>query len=326
MGDAIRLRLQLLSFTVVVLGGVVKAEAAEVITRQQNSRAISNRAVVNKAADGLAATIVTDGALVFSAPNVDASILAQLPEGRKVRVSKSVVPGGDESFRRIRVGNKIGYITIYDVNIEADEPVQDEPNPRKQQGRKNPRAAKEKAAKDRKKRLNAMKPRRKELMYLTKFVGLLFGSSEFKEGINGVDSSTTFEIYGMKLTGPGVLIDGPVIDFNLILHYGAPSYYNSLAAAKPTGFVLFTDALAILPFTQKTDSMIYGGIGPLLVYSQFNVLNAGRNQDLSQLNLGASFMLGGGLRFDKVATKLEAKYFIEKQSYKQILGSVQMEF
>ena len=180
---------------------------------------------------------------------------------------------------------------------------------------------------DRKKERSDRKKKRKQVpLYFTRSVGASLGYTLFREGINGVDAKEGLLTYGLKVTGPDVFFDGPVMDINIVLHYGAPGYYGQFSSTKPSGFVLWSDALLLIPFSQKQNSMIYLGAGPLLVLSNFKVTNSNRPMDLTALNLGLSFSLGGGVRFGNVTVRLEGKYFLEKKSYQGILTSLQTEF
>lgn len=297
---------------------------------QNNSRVVprapASAVVKAKTQDGVAANVTTDGALVLDRPDTDASPISQLKENAKVRVSKRSIDGPDGSkFRRIKVGNRIGYIAEIDLQIGesgAGKSVGVGEGEREGRGKKKlaSKEAKRKTAAKRRMSTN------RESMMFSRFVGFLIGSSEYKEGIDGVNSSTNLVVYGMKITGPDVIISGPVIDFNLALHYGAPSYYEALSQTKPTGFLLLTDMLFLAPFAHGQDSMLYFGAGPMIAFSKYAVVNSGRAMDLTQINLGLSLELAGAVRFDKVALRLEAKYFIEKQSYKAIQASVQTGF
>jgi len=279
----------------------------------------SNRPVQEqKAQDGVAAVIATDGALVFVKPDSTSSVMAQLSQGQKVRVSKGQVRGVDGIFRRIRVGNKIGYILNEDVVLQtAASPV-----PPKGKTAKADSSAKRTRGKEREKK----KESRRDPIYFTRYIGLLVGETEYKEDIANVDASARLMIYGFKLTGPDVLISGPVIDFNFALHYGVPPYYDRLSDTKPTGFVIFTDALLPIPVMQGIDSMLYLGVGPALVYSQFDVVQGVRRMDLKNVNLGLSTSLGAAYRIEKIALRLEAKYFVEKTSYRAVQAVLQTEF
>ena len=289
---------------------------SETMTRAKGSGAKS--AAKGARGDGVAAVVATDGALVFASPDASSAIIAQLPEGQKVRVSKGVVKGPEEQFRRIRVGPKIGYIITTDVALEGATAAAPAKAPRF--------GSKKRKNADQKKRERDLMPKKKKPMYFTRYIGLLYGDSEYKEGISGINASTSFPTYGFKITGPDVLISGPVIDFNFALHYGAPSYYDKYASARPTGFVIFTDALALVPFFERMNSLLYVAGGPALVYSQFNMIHSGKTVNLSTLNLGLSFALGGAYRIDRVALRLEGKYMVEKQSYRAIQAAVQIEF
>lgn len=178
---------------------------------------------------------------------------------------------------------------------------------------------------DKKKKKRKQSPKQSPL-YFTRSVGASVGYTFFRENINGIDAKEGLLTYGLKITGPDVFFDGPVMDINIVLHYGAPSYYGQFSSTKPSGFVLWSDALLLIPFSQKRNSMIHFGVGPLLVLSNFKVTNSDRPMDLTALNLGLSFSLGGGVRIDKVIVRLEGKYFLEKKSYQGILTSLQTEF
>ena len=64
----------------------------------------------------------------------------------------------------------------------------------------------------------------------------------------------------------------------------------------------------------------------MLAYSNFQVVNGGRAQSLSSLNLGLSSMLGGVVRVAGVGLRLEGKYIYEKQSYIVYQASIQSEW
>lgn len=308
MVDAVRKLSALLPLALCILIVGSRAEAQSPLAPPTSAK---------KARDGVGASIVTDGALVFSKPDTTASVLTQLPAGRRARVSTKATRGVDGIFRRIQVGNRVGYILADDVAVGEAAAATAVPAPDKKPQKKE---------KPKKKANKANEDKKREPMYFTRFIGLLFGQSDFKEDMVGVDTKTAFPIYGLKITGPDILISGPIIDFNFALHLGAPSYYDTYSETRPTGFIVFTDALLVIPVTQAMDSMIYFELGPALVYSQFGVVNSGRLMDLKNLNLGLSMAFGGAYRIEKVALRLEGKYLIEKHSYKSFLASIQYEF
>lgn len=280
---------------------------------------------------GVAAIVVTDGALVLEKPDQDSNPISQLAENTKIRVSSRPVDGVDGSkYRKMIVGKRFGYIAEIDIRT-SDIPTSgtNSTSESTEEGVEKARGGKKNRSKKEAARRAAAKKRmseKRETMFFSRFVGLLIGSGEYKEGIDGVDASTNMLFYGLKITGPDVIISGPVVDFNLALHYGAPTYYEALSQTKPTGFVLLTDLLFLAPFAHGQDSMLYFGAGPMLAFSKYAVVNSGRAMDLTQINLGLSLEIAGAVRLDKVALRLEAKYFIEKQSYKSIQAAIQAGF
>jgi hypothetical protein len=296
-----------------ISNGVLLAARKEGVKSQLKSQTSQSKA----AAAYVTMVVATDGAIVFDRPNQDANVMTQLPYGKKVRVSRGSTRGGEDRFRRIRVGSKSGYILEIDVAPENSISEADINTGKKQ------------VAKNAKKKRDSQRERKrpKEPFYFTRYVGLTGGFADFKESINGVDAvNNNLLIYGLKITGPEVLFSGPTVDLNILLHYGAPEYYEKLSKIKPTGFILFTDALFVLPVLNRENGMIYVEAGPLLVYSSFKVLNGTRVMDLTSVNLGASFAAGAGFRVEKVAVRLEGKYLVEKQSYKAVQLSLQTEF
>ena len=275
-------------------------------------------------------TVTTDGAMVYAQPDFDASVIGQLKRGNRVRMSKGTAGGAMGKFHKVRIGNKTGYVADIDIRAEgAPDPVraaEAAAKAREQKEAIDQARGKKAKNRDKDKAKDKDKPRPHMPMFFSRFVGLLYGVTEFKEDIANVDASTSLPMYGLKVTGPDVLIEGPIIDFNLALHYGAPSYYDALSLGKPSGFVLLTDALMLLPFMERENLMIFAGLGPMVFASRFNVINNNRAQTLTTVNLGLSSALGVGFRFGKVAIRLEGKYFIEKKSYKAAQLGLQTEF
>lgn len=268
-----------------------------------------------KAVSGVAATVRTDGAMVYKQPDFDAEVLGTLRAGQRVLVSRGVT-GQYAKFHKVKVGKTIGYIADIDVAVVGGGLSSGAKKTAKNEG---------KTAKDESKESDK-EPRDRMPIYFTRYVGLLLGQTSFKEDISGVDANESLLTYGVKVTGPDVLIEGPILDFNVLLHYGAPEYYSKLSATKPSGFILWSDLLLLIPFVQHDNWMVTAAAGPLLVLSNFKVTNNDRPMDLTALNVGVSFSLGAAVRFERMAVRLESKYQIEKKSYTSLLASVQSEF
>lgn len=255
-----------------------------------------------RAETGVAAVIRNEKAQIYEKPDFDAKVIGSLKGGSRIRVSRGST-GQYYKFHKVRVGKRYGYISDVDLKLSAGN------------GPRFPANAK-----------SGRRPKKTKPVYFSRFVGLLVGQVGYKEDIAGVNANENLLIYGLKITGPDVIVSGPSIDFNLALHYGAPTYYEKLSAVRPAGFVLLTDALALLPVIQRQNAALLFGIGPMLAYSNFQVVNGGRAQSLSSLNLGLSSMLGGVVRVAGVGLRLEGKYIYEKQSYIVYQASIQSEW
>jgi hypothetical protein len=286
--------------------------------------------------NGVGASVLTDGAMVYTKPDFDADVLTKLKKGQRVRVSRGV-RGEYAKFHKVRAGSVLGWIAEIDVKVDgaprrAEAARERQANEPRERTSKRAQAEAEAKAKAKDKR-EAESPREKKPfmdeslpIFFTKYVGVLAGASEFVESVSGVDSHETLLVYGLKVTGPDVLLTGPVMDFNIALHYGAPSYYDSLSSTKPGGFVLMSDALLLYPFFNRDKAMITFGLGPLLKFSNFSVTSGGDAKSLTELDAGVSLALGGAVKFGKIAVRLEGKYMLEKHQEKLFQLAVQQQF
>jgi hypothetical protein len=335
MGNAVRLMrisrhalsisVFILSFATLGLGVAVDALGAGQEVSQDS------QALKSQSGSGVAAAVTTDGALIYVAPDEESSVIGQLALGQAIKVSRGTT-GGAQRFHKIRFGNKIGYIDDIDITIGGKT----KPAPAKRVSTDDAQAPTTPAQEPKNESDKTKKPKKKpakkasnkppDPIYFTRFLGFEAGAQDYLEGIVGVPASTTMAVYGLKFTGPDILFKGPIMDINILIHYGAPSYYNALSAIQPNGFILFTDAMLVMPLIQRQNAMIYISGGPLLVYSKIGVVNSNRLMDLESLNLGIDGAAGIGVRTGKIAFKFEAKYYIEKQSYKAFLAAIQTSY
>jgi hypothetical protein len=296
------------------------ALAAEIGTRSAPAApaAAAGTVVATKAKNnGVAATIRTDGAMVYSKPDFDADVLTQMKQGDHVRVSSGTI-GDFAKFHKVRVGSVLGWVAEIDVQVDGAPKKRDHKRGAGKNGKKPTKAG---GKKEKKPFTDTSQP-----LFFTKYVGAIVGLSDFVESISGVDSQESLLVYGIKITGPDILINGPIMDFNVLLHYGAPAYYNALSSTKPSGFVIMSDALFLYPLLNKDKAIVTFGLGPLAKYSSFNVTSGGDIRILAEFDVGVSLALAGAIKFDKIAVRLEAKYMIEKHTEKLFQLAVQQQF
>jgi hypothetical protein len=297
---------------------------------------------------GVWGVVKTDGAMVYRSPDFDADVLGNLHQGQSVVISRTTF-GEFAKFYKIKFKQNmhsiIGYVADIDVKPSTAPGATGSAGtgavskvPSGGAAGATPAASadaqaaaklvadkKKKAKKaEREKRIKAKQD--STPMYFSRFVGLVGGQTSYKESFGGVSAQQALTVYGLKITGPDVLIKGPIVDLSFLLHYGAPDYYKAYSKTKPTGFILWSDALLLLPFFQQQNAVGYFGIGPALILSDFKLINSGVAKDLFALNLGASLEMGAAVRIARAALRLEAKYTWEKQRYMTYLGAVQMPF
>ncbi len=302
-----------LSIALTSHAGETGRQGSRTMPANSNSAAPAAKAKAN----GVGAKVRTDGAMVYAKPDFDSDVLTTLKEGDKVRVSSGTI-GEKANFHKVRAGTILGWIAEIDVQID------DAPKKREQRrgaGKRDGKKAKTAEKKPKKPFLDDSVP-----MFFQKYVGPVVGVSDFNESISGVDAHESLLFYGLKITGPDILFNGPVLDVNVLLHYGVPSYYNSLSTTKPSGFIFTTDVLLLYPFFNRDKSIVALGLGPLLKFTSFNVTSGGDLKSLTEFDAGVSLALSGAMKFNKIAVRLEAKYMLEKQSEKLVQLAIQQQF
>ncbi len=264
-----------------------------------------------KPAVGQIAVVIAEVTQIYEKPDLDAKVIATAKRGTRLSISKGT-RGEFAKFHRTRVDGKIGWVLILDIRSEAaakkvfTKAIAEAYKP-------GPFA--EDAESDSDSKLTAGKDENEPFVF-TKSVSFVLGQTNYKESIGGVDYSAELLTYGIKVTGPDVFIDGPLMDVNLLFHYGAPTYYRGLSSTNPTGFLVFADANLLLPIFIRQNTLIGLGAGPLLVASSLQAALGAQNYSMLQFNFGATVELTGGFRFGDVSVRLDAKYMFEKKTYR----------
>lgn len=297
------------------VGDLLMAQASSAESGSQSGRRIpAQRAVV-----------AVDGATVYQAPSFDAPVVDYLPRGQGVIASRETVEGagGLGLFYRVRLPDRrVGFIADVDLVPEFQEGAQS--------GRTAGRPGRERTNPDfREAKAEAKNPDRQPY-YFTRYLGALVGQMNYSEKIADRKLSDTVTLLGFKMTGPGVLFDGPPLDLNVKFHWAAPKYYEKFSGAPATGFFLYGDGLLLFPFLDLRSSLIYYGLGPMWTYSRFRVrVREGafeRYIDSEEFRIGLTGLAAYGLRFDKYTVRAELKYHFEKTQYFSYGLAVQMEY
>ncbi|MDX9730863.1 MAG: SH3 domain-containing protein [Bdellovibrionales bacterium] len=250
------------------------------------------------------AVVIAPETQIYARPDLDAPVIAVVRQGTKLPVSRGV-RGEFAKFHRTRVQGKIGWVVTIDVRSEK-EAEKLFAQAKEQELGKGPFAEDSQTPKER---------RAAEPMVFSRSLGFTLGMLRYREELGGKTQSADLLTYGLKMTGPDVLFTGPLLDFNIAFHYGAPKYYEGLSATKPSGFFMWTDLHLFFPVRMREDSLIAIGAGPVFVIS--NVQTTGAGREGWRLNVGGAVELSGGLRFGEFIVRAEGKYIFENKSYPQ---------
>ena len=268
------------------------------------------------AVQGQAAVVKVQEANIYTNASFDSPVMRSLPGGTKVRISKKIF-GDYFLFYKVKLGeNQYGYISDTDVEAVSDRRDMEE------KAKKRKTARKTEAQKREEKEEEDGRP-----LLFRRYIGGSLARINFREeGIRGIDAKEDLWFYGVRVTGPDILWQGPVTDINVHFHYGAPTYYDKLSSSSPSGYIFLTDYLLVFPFMQAPKWIAYMEAGPLLTYSSFKVTQLGYTLNLTELNLGASFVAGAAYRWSKWVGRFEYKYMMEKSTHRGFSFSVQHQF
>lgn len=247
----------------------------------------------------LKATIKVEQAYIFTKPDFDAEVLTVLGPGPQ---AFSVSRGKTGPFHKIRLTTgQIGYVLDSDIQFL---------NPPKRK----------KTNSEAKKKSEVRDPRKKSFMG-TRFLGPAVQLVNYTESTMGKDRSQSLPFYGVRWSGLGTFFmdRSTYTDANLLIRWGAPSYYEDATTNSAAGWILLTDMLLEFTQMQTRSVMSYFGIGPMFRYSHINSsLNVGSTKteySLDDMVLGAAFNLGMAFELGKYAVRLDGKYYWEKSKY-----------
>ncbi len=257
--------------------------------------------------------VVTDASQIYEKPDLDAKVVTVAKRGLVLPISKGT-RGEFAKFYRTRVGGKFGWILTSDVRGQK-EAKKLFTQAKAAQYKRGPFAPEKEDGPNRGKR-------EKEMFMFTKSVSFSIGMTAYKQSINGVDYGANLLTYGFKLTGPDIFLTGPLMDVNVLLHYGAPDYYSALSTTKPSGFIMWADANLLLPLMLRQDTLIGIGAGPVFVISNIQASQGTQDYSMWQFNVGADAELTAGIRFDEFCVRIDGKYIFEKKSYSQVQLSI----
>lgn len=264
--------------------------------------------------------IVTDGAAIYEKPDFDSKVLDFVPFETKVVISRKAYAGkeGLGLFHKVKARGKIGYIPDTDVRV-SDKAASTTPEPPKV------KVAGEQKSKsmawDKEEEGGGRAP-----VYLTRYLGGAISRVKFTETFEGRRLSDQVLMYGLRMTGPGTLFDGPPLDMNLWFSLDKPGYYNNFSSGI-NGFMMFGDIMAMMPLVNLDNWVVSYGLGVMWSFTRYRVVIRGENADTSDLRLGVDAGIGVGARIAKYnLLRFDAKYYYERNQYVGYVMSFQTEY
>lgn len=279
-------------------------------------------------AGAIAASVVSDGAAVYEKPDFDSKVIDFLNYGSKVNVSKKAFSGvgGMGLFHKVRVkSGKIGFIPDTDIRVsnQVRERVRESAPPKA-----DPSMPKSKAFADDEEEA----PSGRAPIYLTRYLGGAVAMVDFTEKFSGRKLKDQMLMYGLRMMGPGVLFDGPPLDFNLWFSLDKPSYYDRFSTGA-NGFLLFGDVMAMMPLVNLDDWAVSYGLGLMWTFTKYRVqvtragTNVPENTDSLEFRMGLDVGLGVSRRIaKKYMIRADAKYYYEKTQYLGYMLSFHSEY
>jgi hypothetical protein len=271
-----------------------------------------------KKAGWVKATVITDGAAVYQTPNFDSAVQEYLSYQTQVLVSKNayVGVGGLGLFHKVQAKGRSGFVADTDIRVTK---VARERNEEETSAKANKSSSKA-WEKEEEEALG------KAPLYFTRYLGAALAMVNFTEKFSGQKLSDDMLMYGLRMSGPGTLFDGPPLDVNVWFSMQKPGYYSRFSNGSPTGFMMFGDVMIQLPFIDAKRTLVTYGLGAMWTYTRYSVPVKNVTFDSQEFRMGAVAGVGLGQKFGKFMLRGDVKYYYEKAQYFGYLGSFQMEY
>jgi hypothetical protein len=262
------------------------------------------------------ASVVTDGAAVYKAPDFDSAVQEYLRYQTPVMASKKayVGVGGLGLFHKVQFKGGSGFVADTDIRVtkKADKEEAETTSPQK--------SASKAWEKEEEENLG------KAPLYFTRYLGMAVSGIKFTEKFSGQKLSDNMLMYGLRMSGPGTLFDGPPLDFNFLFSLQKPGYYKKFASGDPNGFMLFGDVMVQLPMYDRGNSLVTYGLGVMWTFTKYTIPVRGVPFDSQELRVGFDAGFGYGYRIGKRMIRADAKYYHEKTQYFGATVSFQTEY
>lgn len=278
--------------------------------------------------------MVSDGAAVYDKPDFDSKVIDFVPYDTKVVISRKAYAGmeGLGLFHKVRVRGKIGYIPDTDIRVSGKDKETEKEKEKDKEKVIDPGKVKVAPSEGKTKSMAFEKDKDEEEapgrapIYLTRYLGAAASRVHYTEKFSGHKLSDQVMMYGLRMTGPGTLFDGPPLDVNLWFSLDKPGYYD-VFSSNLHGFLLFGDVMAMLPLINLDNWVVSYGLGVMWTFTRYRVQIRGENTDSTDFRVGLDGGIGLGWRVTKrFVVRADAKYYYEKNAYAGYTLSLQREY
>lgn len=257
---------------------------------------------------------------VYKKPSFDSRVLIVLGKGKKLYGTRKTRAGIDGLglFHKVRLKKGVyGYILDTDIKGFVSKKSLLSDKGRVSKGRKN-RRRRSRVARGGK---ASSKWKGLPLPYYKAFGGSL-GFAGYTVEFSGSEESSQEYLVGLKLSGPGWISKALPLDFTFLGHFGGPALFENVTE-DASGYFAMADLSFPFQIRKGQNWSLYGGVGLLLVYSDFDLTVAGEAQSSSSLNLGGVGTLGFAYLAGDWVFKFEPKLYFEKTQYFGGIFSIQ---
>ena len=254
--------------------------------------------------------VAVEGVIVYKKADFDATIVDYLTKGKKYRISRRTYEGagGLGVFYKVRVRKKVfGYIADNEI-IPKNKAGAVGAAPKSDKSAPNP-------VFDQVIDINeGVEP-----MYYRKYWGINVNYTAITEKFEGKTLNSFEPQLGFKMTGPGVLFDGPPVDLEINIGFQPPSYYLDKFASEASGYYSIGSLMLVNPLSDSKLGMMYYGFGLHYNFTAFKIKlkndSAETLYDSQKLTAGVVFSLGYAFNLGNHALRLETKYHYDDQQY-----------
>ncbi len=257
-------------------------------------------------------TIVNNQAIVYDSANFDARQIRYLESGKRYRVSQKVYG----PFYKIQIARgKYGYIADSDVMVK-NKATRGSSN----KTEKTVQALEPFGESKKKKKPKSKVDRRPFIIRTHQGFGLNY--VQYKEDTLGDVQKADMLWLSYQISGPQGLMEMADADGGLTLGFSAPDYYKNITENPARGFIFMFHLVPQFTYAQSRRNYTYFGVGPFFKFSHFetklNIGNTGsqKSYNLDDMTLGLLTQVGMALQIgDRFSTRLEGRYFWDRQSY-----------